>query len=227
MERIVTPDVGGDVPKWATEQHVACVLLLDTSGSMTANDAIGKLNAGVRQFQTQAMTNEQTKACVDVAVVSFGPGVRVWKEFGALSEMSLPALSADGGTPMGAAINKALDMIAERKQVYKDWDTPYYRPWLFCITDGGPNDSWQSAAQRLKQEESEKHVLGYCVGVENFNREIMSQIFDKERLFELTGLDFTGLFKFLSNSLAAVRNSGQRGGGSVDVQAPGSLKMAF
>lgn len=38
-------DVGTGGIQWITERHVACVFLLDTSGSMVANDAIGKLNS--------------------------------------------------------------------------------------------------------------------------------------------------------------------------------------
>jgi uncharacterized protein YegL len=103
---------------------------------------------------------------------------------------------------MGEAIDWALDLITQQKARYNELGTPYYRPWLFCITDGEPTDDCHSAAARLKQMEQDKKVLGYCVGVENFNKEIMAKIFDLSRIFELTNLDFPGLFKFVSNILA-------------------------
>lgn len=219
--------VGTDGIRWPSERHVACVFLLDTSGSMTSNDAIGKLNAGLRTFKEQTMNDssfdEHTKACVDVALVSFGPDVKVQQEFTAVSEMIPPTLTADGGTPMGAAIDKALDMITAQKARYNAFGTPYYRPWIFCITDGEPNDSYTAAAQRLKEMEVAKKVLGYCVGVENFNRHTMANIFNTERIFELGNLNFPALFKFVSNSLATVRNSDSSGGGTVAVDAPGDL----
>ena len=223
----IIEDVGTGGIQWITERHVACVFLLDTSGSMTSNDAIGKLNAGLRTFKEQTVNDssfdEHTKACIDVALVSFGPDVKVQQEFTAVSEMVPPTLTANGGTPMGAAIDKALDMIAEQKAKYNELGTPYYRPWIFCITDGGPNDSYAAAAQRLKEMEDATKVLGYCVGVANFDRHTMASIFNTERIFELDNLNFPALFKFVSSSLATVRNSDPNGGRAVAVEAPSDL----
>lgn len=230
----IIEDIGTGGIQWITERHVACVFLLDTSGSMTTNDAIGKLNAGLRTFKEQTVNDssfdEHTKACIDVALISFGPDVQVQQGFTAVSEMIPPTLTANGGTPMGAAIDKALDMIAEQKARYNELGTPYYRPWIFCITDGCPNDSYALAAQRLKDMEAATKVLGYCVGVANFDRRTMASIFNAERIFELENLNFPALFKFVSSSLATVRNSDPNGGRSVEVEAPSDLhtiKVAF
>ena len=40
-------DVGTGGLEFISERHVACVFILDTSGSMSANNAIGKLNEGL------------------------------------------------------------------------------------------------------------------------------------------------------------------------------------
>lgn len=226
-ESFIEEDVGTGIPEWITERHVACVFLLDTSGSMRQDDAIGKLNAGLRTFKEQTMDDStfdvHTKACIDVAIISFGPDVKVVQEFTPVSKMVPPSLSANGGTPMGAAINKALDMITSQKAKYNEYGTPYFRPWIFCITDGGPNDDFLSAASRLKDMENGNKVLGYCVGVENFDLQTMSRIFNKDRIFELKNLNFPALFQFVSNSLSTVRNSDPSGGRSMAVEAPKDL----
>lgn len=212
--------------EYINEMHVACVLLLDGSGSMSSNNAIGKLNAGVKAFKEQtendASFDERTRSCVDIAIVSFGGTVRVEQDFAPVSHMSRPELVADGGTPLGAAINRGLDMIEEQKDKYKKLGTPYYRPWLFCITDGEPTDSWDAAAARLQEMEERRKVLGYCVGVDGYNRDKMQSIFNQTRLFELKNLNFAALFEFLSNSLAEVQKSNETQG-TISVSAPSDL----
>jgi uncharacterized protein YegL len=222
-----TDGVGTGGIQWISERHVACVFLLDTSGSMTVNNAIGKLNEGLRTFKEQTVNDttfdEHTKACIDIALISFGPNATLLQDFVPTSSMEPPLLSANGGTPMGEALDMALDLIEQQKARYNELGTPYFRPWVFCITDGEPNDNYQAAAQRLKNMESTKKVLGYCVGVENFNRNVMTTIFDPERIFELKNLNFPALFKFVSSSLASVRNSDPNAGNSVAVDAPSDL----
>lgn len=204
--------------------HVACVFLLDTSGSMTTNDAIGKLNEGLRVFKEQTINDtsfdEHTKGCIDVALVSFGPDVKIQQNFTPVSNMIPPTLTAYGGTPMGAAIDKALDMITERKAQYNELGTPFYRPWIFCITDGYPNDAYKMAAQRLKKLESEKKVLGFCVGISNYDRNEMLKIFDPNRIWELENLNFTALFKYVFDNLTTIN-------GFVEIKVPEDLHLGI
>jgi uncharacterized protein YegL len=220
-------DAGTGALQWITERHVACVFLLDTSGSMKEKNAIGKLNEGLNTFKSQTLNDttfdEHTKSCIDVALISFGPDVVLQQDFVPVSSMNPPVLSANGGTPMGKALDMALDLIGQQKARYNNLGTPFYRPWVFCITDGEPTDDCKAVTQRLKQMESQKKVLGYCVGVEDFNRNAMVSIFNSERIFELKNLNFPVLFKFVSSSLVSVRNSDPNAGNSVAVDAPGDL----
>lgn len=222
-----TEDVGTGGIQWISERHVACVFLLDTSSSMSTDNAIGKLNEGLRTFKSQTISDttfdEHTKACIDVALISFGPNVVLQQDFVSVSDMNIPTLSADGGTPMGEALNMAMDIIAQQKARYNELGTPYYRPWIFCITDGQPNDSYQGAAQRLRQMENDTKVLGYCVGVENFERSIIATIFNPDRIFELKNLNFPALFEFISSSLTTIRNSDPNAGDTVAIDAPSDL----
>ncbi|MGN6725670.1 MAG: vWA domain-containing protein, partial [Tepidisphaeraceae bacterium] len=104
------------------------------------------------------------------------------------------------------AIEKALDLIAQRKQQYRENGIAFYRPWVFLITDGAPTDTWQTAAARVKEGESAKAFSFFCVGVEGANLDTLRQISVREPL-KLKGLRFRELFQWLSNSQKSVSRS--------------------
>jgi uncharacterized protein YegL len=186
------------------EPRCPCLLLIDTSGSMSGSP-IQELNGGLATFKDAIAADGMALKRVEVAIVSFGP-VQVQSDFQTVDTFLPPTLVASGDTPMGAAIEKGLAMLEDRKQTYKTNGISYYRPWIFLITDGGPTDAWKTAAERVHQGEHEKKFSFFGVGVEGANFEILKQIALREPL-KLKGLRFQDLFIWLSNSLGAVSRS--------------------
>lgn len=215
-----------DIPvvKYATEKHVACVFLLDISGSMVQNNAIGQLNEGLRVFkeQTLASLDKHAKACIDVAVITFNDKIDLIQGFTPVEDMNIPVLQASGLTAMGGALDMGMDLITKQKKLYNAAGTPYFRPWLFCITDGAPNDDYVPHAKRLRWMEDNKKAVAYCVGVDGFRADIMQTIFKPENIYGLKNCDFTSLFKFVSSSLDALRNSAAETG-ALNVETPESM----
>ena len=94
--------------------------------------------------------DEQASLSVEVATVKFGGSPQLAQDFTTIQNFTPSGLDAGGWTPMGEAIQCALDLLEDRKNTYKESGIQYYRPWVFLIRDGAPNhDSpWREAAQR-------------------------------------------------------------------------------
>ena len=151
---------------------------------------------------------------VEVAIITFGP-VEVAQDFVTIDQFTPPPLEAYDVTPIGEAIDKALDLLEERKATYKASGIQYYRPWVFLITDGAPTDDWQGAAQRVRLAEVDRKLCFFAVGVEGADMNTLRKIAPPERPpVMLNGLDFKSMFIWLSASMKRVSSS-QVGGAMV------------
>jgi uncharacterized protein YegL len=191
------------------ENRCPVILLLDTSSSM-AGAPMEELNRGVAVFKTEILKDTKAALSVELAIVAFGP-VRLVQDFVTIEQFEPPQLGADGFTPMGEAIEYALDILDSRKAVYKSNGVQYYRPWVFLLTDGAPTDEWQSAAERVREGEQDGRFSFFAVAVEGADMETLGQITPPERSpLLLTGLDFSSMFVWLSTSMKRV-SSGKVG----------------
>jgi uncharacterized protein YegL len=198
------------------EPRCPCLLLLDTSQSM-AGEPIRELEKGLVTFKRDLLTDSMAAKRVELAVVTFGP-VRVVSQFQTPDVFEPPMLLASEDTPMGGAIVGAIELIRQRKSVYKAMGIPYYRPWIFLISDGEPTDDWLEAAVEIKHGEDKKHFSFFAVGVKNANMERLGKLTVRKPL-KLEGLNFGLLFSWLSTSLGAVSRS--RADQTVSLPPPG------
>lgn len=195
-------------PEFVDNPENCCpvVLLLDTSSSM-AGDPLDSLHQGMEAFRDDLRQDAQAALMVELAVISFGP-VQLVQDFVPIEDFVPPRLQAQGFTPIGQAIDYAIALLNQRKQRYKEWRLPYYRPWIVLITDGAPTDNWQPAAQRVRDGEDKESFCFFAVGVAGADMDTLKKIAPPQRPpVKLNRLNFQEMFVWLSTSMKRVSKS--------------------
>lgn len=191
--------------------RVPVCLCLDTSGSMWG-DAINELNEGVKTFYDAIKDDEMTLYAAEVAIITFGGEVTCIEDFANVERQTdIPKLFANGGTPMGEAVNTALDLLEKRKEEYKDKGVDYYQPWLVLMTDGKPNGSkleLEKAIEDTNKLVNDKRLTVFPIAIgEDADVNILQKFSPKRQPLKLKGLMFREFFSWLSQSVSATSQS--------------------
>jgi uncharacterized protein YegL len=194
------------------DPRVACVLLLDTSSSMSGAP-IESLNRGYDTLREALSEDPLARKRTEIGVITFGGSARLAVPFTEGRDLSAASFAAEGMTPMGAAIELGLDQLIARKQTYKDAGLEYFRPWLFVITDGAPTDgaTFTTAAARAREIEAKRGVAVFPVGVAGADMTTLAQLSTTREPLMLDGLKFVELFQWLSASMSVVSQSSPGG----------------
>jgi len=209
------PRVNEDNP----DPRIACALLLDTSSSM-AGEPINELNKGFRLFCDEIKSDELAKKRAEITVITFGGTATVELPFTEGRDLEPCDLSASGATPMGAALDLALDQLAEQKVAYRRAGLEYYRPWLFVLTDGEPTDgrAFAAAADRVRKAEASRAVSVFGIGIgPGANLARLGELSAQRTPVKLDGLSFREFFSWLSASLGAASASNAFGSSDAGV----------
>ena len=120
-----------------TSQRLPCVLVLDGSGSMEGNP-ISELNQGLKTLEEELKKDDTASQRVQLLVIRLGDDDKatILTDWTDAVDFKAPTVKAYGRTPLGKAMELALEKIEEQKVNYKANQIPYNRPWIFLIADG-------------------------------------------------------------------------------------------
>lgn len=187
--------------------RVPICIVLDTSGSMIG-DPINELNEGLKTFFDAIHSDEVAKWSAEISIVTFGGGVTQILDFDNIQKQDCPKLDSNGNTPMGEAVNLALDLLERRKEEYGSVGVDYYQPWMVLMTDGQPTDDIESAVNRTRKLIENRKLTIFPIGVgKDADISVLKSFSPIRPPLKLKGLNFKLFFEWLSQSVTKVSQS--------------------
>jgi len=145
----------------ATPRPLPVIILADTSGSMKDNGKIEALNGALTDMIGAFAQEEEGRAEIHVAIITFGGTAQVHQALSPASKISLQPLGATGMTPMGGAFDIARELVEDRQKV----PGRAYTPAIVLISDGQPNDTWEPALARLLDSDRAKKAQRFALAI--------------------------------------------------------------
>lgn len=198
-----------------TERRCPVVLLQDTSTSMAQN--VHLVNEGLQILRQDLMSDRLASQRVEIAVVTFGP-VQLIQDFVTVDRWLPPRLHADGDTPLGQALRFSLRQIRARKRAYREAGIPYYRPWIWLVTDGEPTDDWQEACTEVQSEVRSGGLEMFTIGTDNAAMDVLRRVSAPRPPVKLREARYREMFVWLSQSLKPVSKGNP--GSALDLPPP-------
>lgn len=175
--------------------------------------AVQELTDGVRTFFNTIREDEIASSAAEVCIITFGGNcAKLLLDFANVERYSnIEALHASGETPMGEAVNMALDCLDTRKREYQSNGVDYFQPWLVLMTDGEPNGSsseLQRAIERTQKLVNNKKLTVFPIGIgPDADMNVLAKFSPNRPPLKLKGTNFKELFQWLSQSVSRTSQS--------------------
>ena len=186
-------------------ERTPCILVLDCSGSMRG-EPIKQLNTGLEALEKELKEDIDASSRVQLLVIkAYGKDdADVSADWVDAMNFNAPVMEASGLSPIGKAMELALQKIEEQKCLYDSCGVTSKRPWIFLISDGEPTDyGWELAAEKCRVAQQNKKVVVHAVGTQGANLEKLAK-FSIMAPKRLSGLKFTEFFLWLSRSVSCI-----------------------
>ena len=206
------------------EQHLACAVLIDTSGSMCGYE--NELKGAIAAMKDAIVNDDIARGRVEICLIGFDDDVREESPFGPIARMEVPNITCGGMTSTHAAIKFALQRVEERKAEYKQHNLTYNQPWIWLLTDGGSNDSDNGAFQELMEAQKNGKCVFFGVAVgDNVNEVELGSMHKNGMILKIGKDNLATVFEFISQSVsgASVHEPGEK----IKVATPPEMEVTF
>ncbi len=204
-----------------TARPLPVILAADISGSMGVAGKIQALNQAVKEMISAFQDEDDLRAQIHVAVVTFGGKAQVHLPLTPARDATWTDLGARGGTPMGATFDLIREMIEDRSVI----SGRAYRPTIVLVSDGQPTDTWPAPLQALLASErcSKAFRMALAIGADADHGVLEAFLADPEaRVYSADEAhQIRQFFKLVSMSVSARSRSTNPNSAAVDVSDEG------
>ena len=171
-----------------------------------AGEPIDAVRSGVKLLSSTLRQDPYALETVFISIITFDTTARQIVPLTDLVNFQPPELKVDGTTALGGAMKLLAEKVAS--EVIKttaekrgDW-----KPLVFIMTDGAPNDDWQSGLAVLREQKL--GVVVACAAGEGADVTILKQITDN--VVRLDTADSSAIQAFFKWVSASVSTSSQK-----------------
>ncbi len=204
------------------EQHLPCVILVDTSYSMRGYEK--QLTEAIQNLKNAIESDDTARGRVEVCLVTYDDDVREESPFSAISKMRIPTISCGGLTRTHLAIKFALDRLAERKQDYINHHVMYNQPWICLLTDGESNDADNGAFEELLEAQRTAKCVFFGIEIgDQANEKELAGMHKNGMVLKVEKDNLSSAFEFISQSVNPA--SAHAPGEKIKVEIPDGIEV--
>lgn len=178
------------------------ILLLDTSGSMNG-EKIDMLNHAVKEMIDDFKSERLTEVRIQIAIITFGGTASLHLGLTNVQDIDYENFSASGMTPLGGALNLAVELINDKEKI----TSKGYRPTVILVSDGMPNDQWEGPLTTFLENKRTSKCERWALGIGNDASISMLKQFlnnPKKEVFDASqAKEIASFFKFVTMSTIA------------------------
>ena len=179
-------------------------LLIDTSGSMRG-EAIQAVNVGLQALVSELRQDPYALESVHISIITFDLEAKELFPLTPLDEVQIPEISVpkSGATFLGSALELLVARVDKDVQRSTPDQKGDWRPILFVMTDGTPNDTQAYHEMTVEVKKRGFGNVVVCAAGPKAKIDVLKELADNIVHLETTdSASFTSFFKWVSASVS-------------------------